>query len=96
MEYEDHFILKDFFYHFKILYLVRRTYFLNPIFQMFLCLIIFHDYDVLQQPNYYKIQFLLFYLVFLNQFPSQMDAREVQAMLNAHLVPYLEDLAKKT
>ena len=55
---------------------------------MFLYLIIFRDYDVHQQPNCYKIQFALFYLVFLNQFPLRMDAKEVPAKSNAHLVLY--------
>jgi hypothetical protein len=95
MEYEDRFILKDFFYHLKILYLTLMTYFLNLKFQMFLYLIIFRDYDVHQQPNYYKIQYALFYLVFPNQFPLRMDVIEVQAMLSAHLEPYSADLVEK-
>lgn len=72
------------------------TYFLNPKFQMFLYLIIFRDYDVHQQPNYYKIQFALFYLAFLDQFPLRMDAKEVQAKSAVHLEPYLKDLIKMT
>jgi hypothetical protein len=88
MEYEGQFVLIDFFYHLMNLYPMQRTCFLNLEFQMFLYLIIFHDYDVHQQPNYYKIQYGLFYLAFLIQSPQRKDARVVLAKLNAHLVPY--------
>lgn len=88
MECEDLIILKDFFYHLlKILYPIPLTNFCYLKFQKFQYLVVYHDYDALLRPNYYKIQYELFYLFFLNQFPLQMDVIEVQAKLISHLEP---------
>ena len=87
MEYEDQIILKDFFYRLLILYPILMINFCFPKFQKFQYLVVYHDYDAHQQPSYYKILCELFYLFFLDQFPLQMDVKEVRAKSISRLEP---------